>query len=432
MHVHFIGIGGISMSALAKYLYLNNFIVTGSDRATSLLTDELSYLGIKIYIGHKAENLKNCDLIVTNSAIGEDNIELDAAKNLKLPIIDRAELLSLISLKYKMRIGISGAHGKTTVTALLSHMFACANIKFTAHIGGYDREYGNLVLHGDKIFLSEVCEFKKNIDKFMPDVAVVLNIDNDHMNCYNGIEDLKKTFFKFLDRAQKRIVSSDDPLLNEYYGEKTTFGIKSGDYAVKKIRYMDGLRYIQVTEYGKNLVEIPTELAGDYNLKNILAAVATARISGLTENQILRGLISFNGVKRRNEFIGRLNGAKVIADYCHHPTEIKDFLSGLSFSGRLYVAFQPHTYSRTRILFDEFVNVFKDINNLFIYSTYAARESYDYDGSAKKLSLSLPESRFYDDFDALYNEMKKEITADDTLVILGAGNLYELMCDKIS
>ncbi len=433
MQVHFIGIGGVSMSALAKYLSNHGFLVTGSDRFHSFATDELEYLGIKVFIGHKAENLNGCDVVIYSSAIEKDNPELLCAKENKIPCFDRAELLNYLSKRFKFKIGVSGCHGKTSVTSIISHILYAANCSFTAHIGGYDKMFGNLIDNGQRIFLTEICEFGRNINKFTADVAVTLNIDNDHMNCYDDMEDLAETFYSFLDRAKYKIVNIDDKYLKKYRGSKIAYGLKEGDFYIKNLSFQNGAQNFTLMEYGRPIFDISTNLPGKYSVLNLLAAVTVARSLGVNKDAVLKGIASFTGVKRRNEFIGRLKGAKVIADYAHHPSEIKCFLDGLKLEkGRLFVVFQPHTYSRTRLLYKDFIRVLSGIENLYLYKTYAARENFDMEGSSLKLSGNLPKSKYYDNFDSLYEDLRKEVSADDTIIILGAGDLYEKVCSKIS
>lgn len=420
------------MSALAKYLSNHGFFVTGSDRFHSFATDELEYLGIKVFIGHKADNINGSDVVIYSSAIEKENPELLFAIKNKIPCFDRAELLNYLSKRFKFKIGVSGCHGKTTVTSMLSHILYSANCSFTAHIGGYDKKFGNLIDNGQRIFLTEICEFSRNINKFTADVAVALNIDNDHMNCYDSMEDLADTFYNFLDRSKYKIVNIDDKYLKKYRGSKITYGFKEGDFYIKNLEYTKGTQTFTVMEYGRPILDISTNLPGRYSVLNLLAAVAASRSLGVNKDAVLKGIASFTGVKRRNEFIGRLKGAKVIADYAHHPSEIKCFLEGLKINGRLFVVFQPHTYSRTRLLFKDFIKALGGIENLYLYKTYAARENYDIEGSARKLADNLPKSKYYDDFDSLYEDLRNTIANDDTIIILGAGDLYERVCSKIS
>lgn len=419
------------MSALAKYLLNHGYYVTGSDRIQTSVTEELENLGIKVYIGHKAENLKNAEIVIYTSAIKEDNPELQSARINKLACFDRAELLNYLSKRFKFKIGVSGCHGKTTVTSILSHILFSANCSFTAHIGGYDKEFGNLIDNGQRIFLTEICEFSRNIGKFTADVGVALNIDNDHMNCYKNMEDLSKTFYDYLDRSKYKVINIDDKYLKKYKGSKITYGFKEGDFHVKNLKTNSQTQSFTVMEYGSPLFDIETKLQGNYSVMNILAAVSVARSLGVNAENVLKGIQSFRGVKRRNEFIGKINGAKVIADYCHHPSEIKCFLSGLK-TKKLIVVFQPHTYSRTKILLKDFVNALSGIENLYLYKTYAAREDFDIEGSCMTLASYLPNSKYYDNFESLYQDVTNNATESDTVVILGAGDLYQKICDKLS
>lgn len=431
MYIHFIGIGGVSTSALAKYLIGKGFSVSGSDQKSSVFTKELEKLGVKITKFHDYKNCIGKDVIIYNSAITEDNVELHYAIENKIPIFKRSELLKLISKSFDKTVGVAGSHGKTTVTALLCHVFDRANLDFTAHIGGLDRKFGNYYSKGHSIFLSEVCEFEKNVNNFDADYAVLLNVDDDHLNCYDGFDDLKQTFYAYLNRAKYRIVNRDDPNLKPYYSS-ITFGLNEGDYHLKDIRNDGDFTRFTVMNDGKSLFELSTWLKGDYNLSNVLSAVAVSKTLGIDDNSIIDAVSNFKGVKRRSEILGKINGAVVLADYAHHPSEMKCFFSSLSAKKcDVYLVFQPHTYSRTKLLFDDFLKVLSGYDNLYLYKTFAARESYDYLGDAKRLSSALENSKYFDDLDALYNELKRRVNSRNTVIIMGAGDLYDYFFERL-
>lgn len=431
MYIHFIGIGGVSTSALAKYLIGKGFSVSGSDRKPSIFTKELQELGAKITNFHDYKNCIGKDVIIYNSAITKDNEELRYALENKMPIFKRSELLKYISKSFNKTVGIAGSHGKTTVTALLCHVFDRANLDFTAHIGGIDRKYGNYYSKGHSIFLSEVCEFEKNVNNFDADYAVLLNVDNDHLNCYDGFDDLKQTFYAYLNRSKCRIVNRDDRNLKPFYSS-ITFGLNEGDYHLKDLCKDGDFTRFTIVNDGKSLFELSTSLFGDYNLSNVLSAVAVSKTLGVDNKFIVDAVGSFKGVKRRNEFLGKINGAVVLADYAHHPSEIKCYLSSITAKKcDVHLVFQPHTYSRTRLLFDDFLEVLSGYNNLYLYKTFAARETYDYLGDAKRLSSMLENSKYFDDLDTLYNELKRKVNSQSTVIIMGAGDLYDYFFDAL-
>lgn len=426
MHIHFIGIGGVSSSALAKYLKNQGFLVTGSDKNMSFVTNELKNYDIPVFYGHKEENCLGADIVIYNSAIKTDNKELIFAYKNKIPCLERADLLRYIAKKFSNVIGVSGCHGKTTVTSMIAHILFDANLAFTAHIGGFDKDFGNFYQCGNDIFLSEVCEFNKNIDKFDASLAIALNIDSDHLNSYENFQDIKNTFYRYLDRAKFAIINSDDQNLRRYANKCLTFGLKSGDYHCENLTYENNSTNFSVYENGQFLYQYKTSLIGEYQVANILAATASTRRLGIDGNLICKGLQRFSGVKRRNEFLYKLNGADIFADYAHHPTEIKAFLDYINCKKykKIHLVFQPHTYSRTKNLKNQFIDVLKDIDNLYLYKTFAAREEYDYDGSALKLSQNLPKSQYFDDFNELINELLQSVNIDEIILVVGAGDLY--------
>ena len=425
-NVHFIGIGGVSMSALAKYLIIDGFIVTGSDKVYTSEIQLLRDMGAKVIIGHKAENVKNANIVVYNSAITGQNVELKYALKNKIPIISRAQLLKMIARRFKFRIGIAGSHGKTTVTSIIAHIFMCSNLSFTAHIGGNDKILGNLAMFGKHMFVSEVCEFNKNIRLFEPDLALCLNVDNDHLNCYSDISLLKDTMFEYLDKASSKIINIDDQYLKSYKNSSITFGITQGDYTIKNERKLEsGLINFDVFEYGKHLLSLTLNPKIYYTHHNVLASICVARELKIAKQHIINGFDSFSGVERRNEYLGSFSDKPIYIDYAHHPTELKVALNICGDNlARTLVIFQPHTYSRTRLLFEDFINVLSACNNLIIYKTYAAREDFDYEGSAERLSKAIKQANYYNNEEDLVNHIIKYKDNFDKILVLGAGDLY--------
>lgn len=420
---------------MAKYLLKRGFTITGSDKKNSDVTNELEDLGAKIFYFHDESNVKGADVVIYNSAIKNDNPELNFALRNKIPAFSRAELLNLISKNFKYRIGVAGSHGKTTVTALISHILYAANSNFTAHIGGFDQVFGNFIDLGKQIFLSEVCEFNRNIDLYAPNLAVVTNIDNDHMNCYEDLDDLTRTFFRFLSKADVRIINGDDIRLKKYQNNAITYGINNGDYTVTDVKRLNNSQSFRIIGTRDTRLEITTPFSGDYYIYDILAAVAACKTLKISDENVLQGLSSFKGVKRRNEFLGERDDVKYYADYAHHPSEISCYLKSVTSKmnlDKLFVVFQPHTYSRTKLLFNDFIKVFKDLKNLCLVKTYAAREGFDYDGSAKKLSEYLPNSVYFDDFISLDAWIEDSVPKGAKVFIVGAGDVYDYFLKKLN
>lgn len=416
------------MSALARFLLLSGYSVSGSDRTRSSMTDLLSELGAKVFIGHSAENAADADIIVYNSAIDSQNVELAEANRLGKTIIKRVELLSKLMREFNMTVGFCGCHGKTTSTSMFSHVLRAADSGFTCHIGGYDNDFGNLFVSGKDVFATEVCEFQKNIDYITSDIAVALNIDNDHMNSFSSFEDLKSSFYDYLDRSSTPIINADDRHLKFYGKRAVTFAVnESADYTANVSSSQSGMTF-KIYEHGKKLFEIKSKTLFAHDAYNMLAATAAARVLKIDERKIYLGLRSFKGIKRRNEFLGTLGGAQVFADYAHHPRELESSLKNYKLkSNNIIVVFQPHTFSRTKLLFNDFVDVLKQVDDLKLFKTYPARETPDMGTDAKTLSEAISGSKYYENINELTTDLKDEATKKNLIVILGAGDLYDLI-----
>ncbi len=427
--VYFIGIGGISMSALAKLLSVYGYEVSGSDGARSEETDALAFYGVKVYIGVDGDRaeLRNADLVVYTDAISEEHMERKQAKALGKKLYSRAELLGLLCKEYANVVAVAGSHGKTTCTAMCAHVLQYAQAPFTAHIGGEDSALGNFYSSGSDYFVTEACEYKKNLSKITSDVAILLNIDRDHLECYQDEAELVDCFRRYCQAAKTAFVCADDSRCAEL-GEFATFGIHSplADYRAVQLRAGDERYSFTVEEYGKPLCRVRLNAVGRCNVYNALAAFAAMRSLGFHEREISKGLESFAAVKRRFERIGSYHGASFICDYAHHPREIASTVrtaEGIC-RGRLFVVFQPHTYSRTRLLMKEFVDCLRSVKNLMIYKTYPAREKYDYEGSAARLSQAVGNCLYSENVYVLKTWIKKTVQEGDLVLFLGAGDVY--------
>ena len=418
------------MSALAKFFACNHCQVYGSDLVKNEQTEELISYGIKTYVGvdENRSVLQNVDAVVFTDAISADNVELKKAKELNKLIFSRAELLREVCRLFPEVITIAGSHGKTTCSAMCAHVLKTVGAKFTAHIGGNDKDFGNFCSYGREYFLTEACEYKRNILKLSPTRAVLLNIDFDHMECYNGIEDLTECFKRYAESAKIAVVCADDKRCEEL-GEYVTFAIddEAADYRAIHLQ-SDKERYsFTVTEYGKELCRIKLQVVGKCNVYNALAAFAVMRSYGFNEKEIAKGLQSFTSIKRRFEKMGEYRGATLISDYAHHPREIVSTISTAKkiCEGKLYVIFQPHTYSRTKLLINDFMEALCGIEHLIVYKTYAAREEYDEEGSAAFLAEKLS-CLYCDNVTSLKSWIKKTVREKDVLLFLGAGDIYYL------
>ena len=427
--VYFIGIGGVSMSALAKFLSACGYTVSGSDIAKSAITENLAFYGVKTFEGNDPfrSALLEADCVVYTDAISEVDKELSKAKELQKKLYGRAELLEIISRNFQHTIAIAGSHGKTTCTSICAHILKNCGVPFMAHIGGEDSKFGNYYFSGNEYLVTEACEYKKNLLKLTPEVAILLNADKDHMECYKNEDELLNTFDRYCKSAKSAFVCADDKACAKLT-DFSTFGIRNvlADYRATQIR-AHGERYsFTVEEYGNPICRVKLRSIGYCNIYNALAAFAATRSLGFNEKEIAQGIENFSAVKRRFEKIGEYKGASFICDYAHHPKEI---LSTVTTAKRmcnkeLYVIFQPHTYSRTKLLMTDFVSVLRTVSNLVVYKTYPAREKYDEEGSAERLAQVLGNCLYAENVYVLKTWIKQTVREGDILLFLGAGDIY--------
>ncbi len=427
--IYFIGIGGISMSALAKFLSVRGYEVSGSDAVKGEETDALAFYGVKVFIGEDAERsaLSLADIVVYTDAVPDTHAELQKARETGKTVYSRAELLGVLCEEFGKVIAVAGSHGKTTCTAMCAHILKGLHTSFTAHIGGQDSTFGNFYTSGKEYFATEACEYKKNLLKLRADVAILLNIDEDHMECYEGERDLVNTFYAYCAKAKTAFVCADDQRASSL-GDFPTFGIKSvlADYRATDLR-ANGERYsFTVEEYGKPLCRVKLNAIGRCNVYNALAAFSAIRSFGFDGREIAKSLEGFTAVRRRFEKIGSYHGASFICDYAHHPRELASTLATAQgvCRGELYVVFQPHTYSRTRLLLKEFVAALRPIKNLMIYKTYPARERYDEEGGSRRLAEAVGCCLHADNVYVLKTWLKKTVKEGDVVLFLGAGDIY--------
>lgn len=427
--VYFIGIGGVSMSALAKFLSLKGCEVSGSDALRSEMTESLAFYGIRVFIGIEENRLEliECDAVVYTDAIKEAHKELQKAKKLHKKLYSRGELLSILCEEFSNIITVAGSHGKTTCTAMCAHILKYVNAPFTAHIGGEDSRFGNFCSLGMEYFLTEACEYKKNLLKLKSDTAILLNIDRDHMECYQDETDLINCFRQYVSSAKTAFVCADDEKCKTL-GEFPSFGIHNSmaDYRALDLRESGEKYSFTVEEYGKAVCRVRLNAIGRCNIYNALAAFAAVRSFGFNEKEIAKGIETFTAVRRRFEKIGAYRGAAFICDYAHHPREIISTIATAEgiCKGKLFVVFQPHTYSRTKLLMQEFVKVLRPIKNLMIYKTYPAREKYDAEGSAELLTQAVGNCLYAENIYVLRMWIKKTVKEGDIVLFLGAGDIY--------
>lgn len=413
------------MSSLAAFLLKEGYRVSGSDAAESPYTERLRSMGARVCVPHSAQNIRGEDIIIYNSAIPPDNAELVYARTLGKMLFSRAEFLALVAGEFSHAIFVAGSHGKTTTAAMLSHIFLAAQKNFVCHIGGNDLLLTNFFSCGDKkeFFISEACEYKKNISLLHGETAVLLNSDPDHMECYSCMEELNGVFLNYLSQAKNKIIPARG---FQRVSGAVTFALKGADYYAENISCR-GERYsFDIIERDEFLCGVQLNVRGKHNVLNALAAAAAAGVYGIGGTAIKAGLQAFRGVERRFEFIGRINGAEAYCDYAHHPKEISAALAtakGVT-AGRLFVVFQPHTYSRTRFLMDDFVSALKWEERLVIYTTFPAREKYDSAGSAAALAQNIG-CPYAESVNALRSFVSGAENGD-VILFLGAGDIYSI------
>lgn len=439
--IHFIGIGGISMSGLAEILLNNGYKVSGSDRSESELTNHLKEKGAEIYIGHNSDNINNVDLIVYTAAIGENNPELVRAKELNIPTMDRAEFLGNLMNGHKYNVAIAGTHGKTTTTSMLSHITLNANLDPTILIGGnLDAIQGNVRVGKSDYFITEACEYKASFLKFYPYIGVILNIEADHLDFYKDIEDIQNTFIKFAQLIPNNgvlVVNADDKrafsISKNVNCKVTSFGINNGDIRAKNILYGEnGCPEFDVYNNTEKLFTAALNVPGEHNILNALAGIGSALALNIDKESIKNGLSSFYGTHRRFEIKGSVNGITVVDDYAHHPTEIKATLNAAKNfpHNRIFCVFQPHTYSRTISLLDDFATSFFNADTLLLADIYAAREKDTGIISSDMLGDRIREQSVHcknlHSFQDINDFLKKELKKGDLLITIGAGDIYKV------
>lgn len=434
-NVHFVGIGGISMSAIAHILIGSGASVTGSDRSDSAIIESLRKSGAKIFIGHSSKNIENPDLVVYTAAISHDNPELSAAREKGIPTMERAEFLGRLMEEYEMPIAISGTHGKTTTTSMLSCTLLDAGLNPTILVGGeLSQINGNFHLGSKKHLVFEACEYVDSFLHFNPYCAIVLNIEADHLDYFSGIEQIKQSFGKFLCKIPKEgfaVLNADDENVMQAAKDakcrKVLYGDK-GFYKAEDISFDErGCPRFTVC-FGEEKERVSLNVTGTHNVSNALATFATAHNLGAAPKMIAKGIESFTGTARRFEYKGDVGGAKVYDDYAHHPTEIQATLeaAGKIPHARIWCIFQPHTYTRTRALMDEFAKSLSVADKVIVTDIYAAREPNDGKTHSSQLAKKIDGAMYISDFGEIAEYVKKNVTKDDIVITMGAGTITTL------
>lgn len=443
VHVHFIGIGGISMSGLAEILLKENFTVSGSDNKESALTEHLEQAGAAIFYGQKASNIiDGIDVVVYTAAIHEDNEEYAAAVAKGLPMLSRAELLGQLMRNYDTPIAVSGTHGKTTTTSMLSHILLTGEKDPTISVGGILKAIGGNIRVGNSgVFVTEACEYTNSFLHFFPKISVILNIDEDHLDFFKDLDDIRRSFRKFAELLPEDgtlVINGEIENLHELTDGLScrvlTYGPDdSMDYCASNITHDEkGDASFDFVKSGEFTERIALSVNGDHNVSNALAALAVADILGIPASVAGAGLLSFTGTNRRFEYKGEFDGVTVIDDYAHHPTEINASLSAANHypHREIWCIFQPHTYTRTKALFPEFVESLSHTDHIILADIYAARETDTLGMSSEAIADALKEkgadAYYFPSFEEIETFCKEHCKKGDVLITMGAGNVVNI------
>ena len=427
--VHLVGIGGVSMRPLGLVLKGMGMDVTGSDMSSSVSTNELITQGIHVEIGHRAGNIQGADCIIRTAAAHNDNPEIAAARAAGIPVFERAQAWGEIMKAYKNAICISGTHGKTTTTSMMTHILMAAEMDPTVMIGGYLPllHAGHRVGHGDTIVL-ESCEYCDSFLNFFPTLAVVLNVEADHLDYFKDLADVQKSFHKFAELATSGVIANgdDEHTVQAMEGlDYVSFGLKETN-RIHAANMCSDWRHFDVICDGQFYCHLDMGVLGRHNALNGLAAAAAAWMMGIPGEAVSRGLESFHGAGRRMEFKGNWGGAEIYDDYAHHPDELAATIEAVRSMGdrRLVLAFQPHTYSRTHALFNDFVRELKKPDVVVLAEIYAARERNTVGISSADLAEHIPGSVFCETLPEVTQFLRENIREGDIVLTVGAGDIF--------
>lgn len=444
IHVHFIGIGGISMSGLAEILLQEHFTVSGSDSKESDITTLLEKLGAAVIIGQRAENITDdIDLIVYTAAIHSDNPEFKAAQESSKPILTRAQLLGQIMSNYQYSIAVSGTHGKTTTTSMLSHVLLAANVDPTISIGGMLNAIGgNIRVGQSEYFVTEACEYTNSFHAFQPKISIILNVDADHLDFFSGIEEIIQSFRTFAQKLPEDgtlVINGEMDclpiIIKDLNCNICTFGLSGNcKYRAENIEYVaSGCASYTLVIDNSPVTKIKLNVNGLHNVTNSLATIAVADTLHIDLEDTKKGLEAFNGAKRRFEVKGTYNGITIVDDYAHHPTEIQATLTAArqTAHNEIWCVFQPHTYTRTKALLPEFAEALHTADHVVLTKIYAAREQDTGMVSAQDIA-DLLQNQYQTDvvylptFEEIESYLKKNCKKNDLLITMGAGDIVNV------
>ena len=443
IHIHFIGIGGISMSGLAEILLKEGFTVSGSDNKASALTEQLEKNGAKIFIGQRAANItKDIQLVVYTAAIHPDNAEWKAANDAGIPMLTRAQFLGQLMDNYARSIAVSGTHGKTTTTSMISHILLEAKTDPTISVGGMlEAIGGNIRVGGSDVFLTEACEYTNSFLNFRPKYSIILNVEAEHLDFFKDINDIRRSFRKFAGNTLadgatiiNGEIADHQELTDGLPQQIITYGFDdSCEYYADNLTYDDKACPSFTAMHNKEAIcEIRLAVPGRHNAGNAMAAIALACTMGISTDAIIRGLDAFHGANRRFQYKGTVDGVTIIDDYAHHPTEIRATLTAAQKypHKRLVLVFQPHTYSRTKAFLDDFAEVLAMADVIVLADIFAAREQNTFGVSSKdileRLTAKGKDAHYFPSFEEIEKFLLKNCMNGDLLITMGAGNVVEI------
>ena len=449
IHIHFIGIGGISMSGLAEILLKEGFTVSGSDNKASALTEQLEKNGAKIFIGQRAANItKDIQLVVYTAAIHPDNAEWKAANDAGIPMLTRAQFLGQLMDNYARSIAVSGTHGKTTTTSMISHILLEAKTDPTISVGGMLAAIGgNIRVGGSDVFLTEACEYTNSFLSFFPRIGVILNIEEDHLDFFKDLEDIRNSFHKFakllpadgcliingaIDRLQE-ITGDLDCRVITFNKEAVNSDGSAADYYPSDITFDEfGHPSFTLHRHGEVSGSFSLQVPGEHNVCNAIASIALADLLKIDREVTASALHGFTGTDRRFEYKGTIGGVTIVDDYAHHPTEIAATLhAAANYPHKtLWCVFQPHTYTRTKALFPEFVDALTHADHVILADIYAARETDTLGMSSEMIAEELKkkgcDAYYFPSFDEIESFCLDRCQKGDVLITMGAGNVVNI------
>ncbi|MEA4965581.1 MAG: UDP-N-acetylmuramate--L-alanine ligase [Oscillospiraceae bacterium] len=431
-HVHLIGIGGVSMRPLGLVLQEMGISITGSDMNASVSTQDLINAGIPVYIGHRAENIQGADCIVRTAAAHNDNPEIQAARAAGIPVFERAQAWGVIMRRYRNAVCVSGTHGKTTTTSMVTHIAMQAGLDPTVMIGGYLPllHAGHRIGRGDTVIM-ESCEYCNSFLNFYPTIAVINNIEADHLDFFQDLADIQASFRKFAQLVPpggRVVVNGDDGnALEALHGmDFLTFGLGEHNY-FRAVNCSDEFSRFDVLRDDAFYAHVTLAVVGQHNVYNALGAITASYCLGIDPETAVRGLADFHGAGRRMEFKGAFRGADLYDDYAHHPGELHALLNASQSMGyrRIICAFQPHTYSRTAALFEDFVTELSRVDVAVLAEIYAARESNTIGISSQDLVNRIPGSIYCESLPAVTDCLRELAQPGDLLLTVGAGDIFK-------